>query len=196
MNALAPPDAAPPGRDAAKLGLTLFLASLTMLFAAAMIAFVLIRTRSPNAPPLGSLTLPAGLWVSTALMIFCSLAMQRGVSAARAGRSGGLRTWLTAAVLLAAAFVAVQAPALLLLLQAHRAARADNMPLYGLVVLLVALHAAHVVGGLVPLLITAARSYRGAYGPDNHAGVRRCATYWHFLDVVWLVMFATLLMLR
>ncbi len=190
------PDDPPPARDAGKLGLALFLASLTMLFLAAMVAYVLVRTRSPNAPPPGSLSLPAALWASTGLMILCSLTMWRSTAAARAGCPGGLRAWLAATVLLAGAFVAVQAPALLRLLQAHQAARAGNMPVYGLVLLLVALHAAHVIGGLVSLLIIAERAIRGPCGPALQAGVRRCATYWHFLDVVWLTMFTTLQVLR
>ena len=47
--------------------------------------------------------------------------------------------------------------------------------------------------GLVALGIVAYHGYRGHYDHEEHAGVRNCVLYWHFLDVVWLVMFGTFL---
>lgn len=58
--------------------------------------------------------------------------------------------------------------------------------------MLIALHAAHVVGGLVPLGIVTGRALRGWYDARHAEGVRSCALYWHFLDVVWLTMFGLL----
>jgi cytochrome c oxidase subunit 3 len=58
--------------------------------------------------------------------------------------------------------------------------------------LMTGLHALHTLGGLVPLAIVNVRAARGAYTPFRRAGVHYCALYWHFVDAVWLVMFATL----
>ena len=58
--------------------------------------------------------------------------------------------------------------------------------------MLTGLHAAHVVGGLIPLGVVLAKSVRGRYGSGYHPGVRYMAMYWHFLDVVWIVLFAVL----
>jgi cytochrome c oxidase subunit 3 len=49
-----------------------------------------------------------------------------------------------------------------------------------------------VVGGLVPLGLVTARAWRGGYTAGFHPGVEYTAMYWHFLDVVWLVLFAVL----
>jgi cytochrome c oxidase subunit 3 len=57
---------------------------------------------------------------------------------------------------------------------------------------LTAIHAAHVLGGLPPLAITTWRASRGFYGPADHRGITYCAMYWHFLDGVWIVLYATL----
>ena len=57
---------------------------------------------------------------------------------------------------------------------------------------LTGLHAAHVVGGLPPMLVTCWRAMHARYGPENHRGIAYTAMYWHFLDGVWLVLYATL----
>ena len=57
---------------------------------------------------------------------------------------------------------------------------------------LTGLHAAHVLGGLPPMIITTRRALRGSYGPTEHRGITYCAMYWHFLDGVWVVLYATL----
>ncbi|MFH1681903.1 MAG: cytochrome c oxidase subunit 3 [Candidatus Eisenbacteria bacterium] len=59
--------------------------------------------------------------------------------------------------------------------------------------MLTGLHAAHVLGGLIALAVVTARAHRGAYSAADHAGIELCARYWHFLDIVWIVLFAVLL---
>ena len=108
---------------------------------------------------------------------------------------------LTVAIL-AGLFLCIQIPSLYLVLQSHAVARQHNVFLYGLIVLLIALHALHVIGGLVPLGIVTVRAFRGSYrNASNDAdhnddaecdAVQRCALYWHFLDIVWFAMFGTL----
>jgi cytochrome c oxidase subunit 3 len=44
------------------------------------------------------------------------------------------------------------------------------------------------------MLVVTVRGFRGVYTADRHAGVHYCTVYWHFLDVVWIVLFATLLL--
>jgi cytochrome c oxidase subunit 3 len=58
--------------------------------------------------------------------------------------------------------------------------------------MLTGLHAAHVIGGLIQLSVVTVRAYRGAYSPSYHPGVTYSVMYWHFLDIVWLVMFFTM----
>lgn len=200
MNEQAPPASHPPGTDAqtppqtGTLGLILFLMSLTVLFAASMVAYVLIRTTGSNAPPWGTLTIPSGLWYSTIAIALSSLTMRHASRAARLGHQPGFRTAITFTMLLGVVFLAIQGPSLWHLWQIHAAAKVNNVFLHGLALMLILLHAAHVIGGIIPLGIVTARGLAGRYGPDNHRPVRHCAMYWHFLDVVWLIMFAVLLL--
>ena len=207
----------PSFRNAGTVGMILFLAALFMLFAASLLAYVLIRV-GRNAPPIGYVHLPVLLWLSTGLVIGVSVALAVATRQIREGRHRSYRKSLTAALALAAGFLTVQAPAMVNLLGQHSTLRASNIHLYGLIFFLILLHALHVVGGMVTLVIVTVKAHRGAYErlPDatpsaaqgtidyarvpssdpGHDPIRHTTMYWHFLDVVWIVMFTTFLILR
>ncbi len=189
MTTQAPRQGEPPA-GARTFGMTLFLTALGVLFAASLVAYLVIRTRAEVWPPAGNPGMPAGLWVSTGILLLCSVALHRAVRAARLGRQGVLRGAMLVSVALAAAFLVSQTLNWLQLSAAGLTARSN---LYAFTFyMLTGLHAAHVIGGLVPLFIVTRRAVRGVYGPERDAGVRYCAMYWHFLDVVWVVMFLLL----
>ena len=62
----------------------------------------------------------------------------------------------------------------------------------GMFYVLTALHAAHVIGGLIPLIVVYIKARRGRYSRNFHPGVRYVTAYWHFLDVVWVLLFLVL----
>ena len=62
----------------------------------------------------------------------------------------------------------------------------------GMFFVLTGLHAAHVMGGLIPLGIVIAFAEKGRYSRNFHPGVRYSTIYWHFLDVVWVILFSLL----
>lgn len=174
-------------------GLKLFLASLSVLFGAGLVAYLVIRASAARRGlEFGSLHMPGMLWLSTGIMVVSSLTVHQALRAIRNGRQGAFRRAMVVTAILGLAFLTVQAPSLYRLALSHEAARAQNVFLYGLVLMLIALHAAHVIGGLVPLGVVTGRSLKGRYHADRHEGVKYCALYWHFLDVVWLIMFGTL----
>jgi cytochrome c oxidase subunit 3 len=171
----------------------LFLVSLFMLFAAAMVGYAFIRLAGGKSPPPGSLHFPRLLWVSTGLVICVSIAMTRAVSAVRCEKQRTFRTWLSIALLLAIGFLLVQAPAMVALLLEHERLRAGGLFLYGLVFVLILLHALHVAGGMIALLRIQFRSRHGIYDHEHYQPVRYTAWYWHFLDLIWMLMFFTFL---
>ncbi len=183
----------PPGTGT--FGLALFLASLSMLFIAAIAGYALIRITGRFSPPLGAIHLPVLLWVSTLLVMISSVTMQHALTSLRREKQTTFRASLTITFLLAIAFVAIQTPALLDLLAQHSRFQADNLHLYGLIFMLILLHALHVVGGLIPMTITWFHARRNKYDHENIDPVRHLTMYWHFLDIVWVVMFCALLVL-
>ena len=60
--------------------------------------------------------------------------------------------------------------------------------------MLTALHGVHVIAGLIPLAVTTVRAFRGRYSKANHDGVLMCTMYWHFLDVMWVLIFCNLVL--
>jgi heme/copper-type cytochrome/quinol oxidase subunit 3 len=182
----------PPGL--ATFGMWLFLTSLFILFTAAMVAYVVIREAGHRSPPAGALHLPQILWFSTAMVIGVSISLSRALHFIRRERQGQFRSWLGISLALALGFLLVQAPAMAILLIEHGRLRAAGMFLYGLVFILVLLHALHVVGGMVVLIRVTWRSRRGVYDHEHFQPVRYTAMYWHFLDIIWVLMFTTFLL--
>jgi cytochrome c oxidase subunit 3 len=165
----------------------LFLASLGMLFGGALVGYLVIRLRAPEWP---AAALPTGLWISTALALLLSAALVMAERAIRAGRARGL-TWLLALALgLAIAFLGTQ-------LSNWMQMAADNtLPQQSLAAfgfwILTALHAVHVLLGLVPLVFVLVRAAGGRYTTADHEGVHLLAMYWHFLAVTWLAILVVL----
>lgn len=172
------------------LGMKLLVLALSMLFAASIFGYLVIRSRAPVWPPPGVPRLPSALWISTLIIVISSFTMQGAVRAARRNRQAALRAGMVLTTLLGAAFLVSQTLNWFALVAANLTARTN---LYGFTFyMLTGLHAAHVVGGLVPLAIVTARAWAGRYTAVAHAGVAYCAVYWHFLAAVWIVMFGIL----
>ena len=179
--------------SAGTFGMILFLISLTMLFLAAITAYLVIRLTSSRSPRPGTLHLPHILWISTILVISVSVAMTQAVRTLRRERQQSFIGWIWIAIVLALGFLAVQAPAMAELLREHARLRSAGLFLYGLVFALILLHALHVLGGMVALGIVAAQAHRGRYDHERYQPVRHAAMYWHFLDIIWILMFAAFL---
>lgn len=195
----------PPGTGT--FGMTLFLIAIGIVFVASMLAFLFIRfstlrplvneftgqTEREAAPPIGSIHMPVGLWASTAVILLSSFTMHRAVENVRHERQTRFRNMLLTTLLLAIGFILVQVPCLAELLREHMAHREQNIVLYGSIFFLILLHALHVVGGIVPMVVTNVRARNNAYDHEHFGPIRYLSMYWHFLDGVWLVMFAVLL---
>jgi len=173
-----------------RLGTWLLIASLGMLFGAALVGYLVIRLRAPEWPPPGSPSLPGGVWISTALLAALSAVLILAERSIREGRVGTLSRMLTVSDLLAVAFLASQVGCWM------RMAADDVLPQQNLLVwgfyTLSFLHAAHVVAGLVPLTLVTVRAHRGLYTADDSEGVHFVAMYWHFLFVTWVAILAVL----
>jgi cytochrome c oxidase subunit 3 len=183
---------------ARRFGMVLFLISLGVLFAATVLAFAVVRVQLdrdglwPDDLP----ALPAALWASTVLLLASGVTMHAALRSARAGDAARLRRRLHATTALGVAFLVVQVGCWWLW---HRSVAGYDESSDGFRLALTAfyvlsgIHALHVVGGIAGLLFTSSRAVLGRYTAEHHTGVRACAMYWHFLDVVWIVLFALLL---
>lgn len=186
----------------------LFLASLAMLFLSSMLGYVIVRwTKTINhydpanpdviafpatAPPLGTIHMPVMLWLSTLVILASSVTIHFALQNIQRERQAKFRSLLIATLVLSLLFLLVQTPSLATLIYEHFQNGIDNTML-GVIFFLVLIHALHVVGGIIPLAVVTYKAGQGRYDHEHYGPVKNVAMYWHFLDGVWLFMFAVLL---
>jgi cytochrome c oxidase subunit 3 len=176
--------------SAGNLGIAIFLVSLSVLFIASLAGYITIRLEAEVWPPPGTPPLPSGLWLSTVIIILSSFTMQMAFIGARQDRQGLMRLMLAVTTLLGIAFLVCQGLNWRGLIEAQVPSTA-GLFLFSFYVL-TGLHALHVLGGLILLTGVTYLAFQGRYWSLHHPGVRHAAIYWHFLDVVWLVLFTVL----
>jgi cytochrome c oxidase subunit 3 len=172
---------------AAKVGLGVFLAVVSSLFALFASAYSM---RMHMANDWRSLPLPWLLWPNTGMLLVGSAAMGWAQLAARRGKIEGLRNGLVAGGASALLFLAGQIGACQQLAAAgfYMATNPANAFFY----LLTVMHGLHLLGGLVALVRTSSRTGQGTASGQMTLSVDLCAMYWHFLLLVWLAIFALL----
>lgn len=173
-------------RQTMRLGLTVLIAVITSLFGLFISAY-LMRMEYADWRPMAE---PALLWANTGILVLCSLALQGAFMAARAGREKALEIALAAGALLSLAFIAGQ---YVVWQQLHAAGYyLGGNPASAFFFVLTAVHALHLLGGLVALGRAGLRLV-GSHDPAQvKLSVELCAVYWHFLLAVWVVLFALL----
>ena len=182
----------PVPRRTSTIAIWFFLAALTMLFGSSMLGYFFIRLAGSAAPSGRVLRLPPLLWVSTIVIVTSSISMARALRFLRREDQKAFRNAIVMTLGLAVTFVAIQTPALAELLRTHQQMQQTGLRLYGMLFFLVLLHALHVLGGIVMLVTVTVRAFKRRYDHEHYTPVYNAALYWHFLDVVWLVMFLSL----
>lgn len=173
----------------AKIGLGLFLAVIGALFALLISAYTM---RSPMGDWL-PVPAPRVLWLNTGLLILSSAALHWAQVSTRKRRLTGVKTGLAAGGIFALAFIFGQLWAWRLLMGDGYFLQSN--PANAFFYLMTALHGLHVAGGLVALENTATKVWSDDRKdwPALTLRVELCAMYWHFLLLVWLVLFALLM---
>jgi cytochrome c oxidase subunit 3 len=170
-----------------KVGLGVFLAVATSLFALLISAYHM-RMMGEDWT---RLAVPKVLWLNTAVLILASVAMQRTRVAARWGQLDRVKNGLIAGGALTFSFLAGQLWAWQQMDAAGYFLTAN--PAYSFFYLLTALHGLHLLGGLWVWARTTANVSRGVEVAKVRLSVELCTVYWHYLLLVWLVLFAVLL---
>jgi cytochrome c oxidase subunit III len=170
-----------------KVGLGVFLAVATSLFALLISAYHMRMVGEDWT----RLAVPRVLWLNTGLQFLSSVAMQWTRAAARRGQIDGVKSGLLAGGALTFSFLAGQLWAWQQMDAAGYFLTAN--PAYSFFYLLTALHGLHLLGGLWVWSKTTAKVLRGVEVGKVRLSVELCTVYWHYLLLVWLVLFAVLL---
>ena len=186
---VAAPAAAAPvgGRDLAWWGLMCLIVAEGMLFAFLLASYFYVESTHGTWPPSG----PPSLRIvgpNTALLVASSGAMWWADRASTRGQRGGLVAGLAVTFLMGATFLAFQ------MVEYQREEFRPQTDAYGsLFYTITGFHGAHVLAGLLFIAHTLLRALAGHFrGGGEHPAVRNTAYYWHFVDVVWLVVFTSL----
>ena len=190
-----PPEAHQSSRiDRATLGILLFIVSEAMLFGAFFASYFFLRVVSNEGPwPPEGFELPvATAGVNTAILVSSSFTIHWSLESIRRGNRLGMQLGLVATLLLGATFLFIQLNEYIHIGFSGRDGAFGSI-FYGLT----GLHGAHVFVGLMLLSFATIRAFRGHFGPDakNHLGVELPGIYWHFVDVMWIVVFTVVYIL-
>ncbi len=190
-----PPEANQSSRiDRQTLGILLFIVSEVMLFGAFFAAYFFVRVVANSGPwPPDGLTLPKAVaGVNTAILISSSFTVHWALESIRRENRRGMILGLACTFLLGATFLFIQINEYVHL---GFSAREDAFAsvFYGLT----GLHGAHVTVGLMLLAFANIRGWRGHFGPKakDHLGVEIPGIYWHFVDVMWIIVYTTVYIL-
>jgi cytochrome c oxidase subunit 3 len=190
-----PPEANQSSRiDRQTLGILLFIVSEVMLFGAFFASYFFLRVVvNPPAWPPHPYELPVAVaGMNTAILFSSSFTVHYALESVRRGNRRGMKLGLAATWLLGATFLFIQINEYV-----HIGFSARNGAFGSIFYGLTGLHGAHVFVGLVLLTFANIRAWRGHFGPEekDHLGVEIPSIYWHFVDAMWLVVFATVYVL-
>jgi cytochrome c oxidase subunit 3 len=173
------------------LGMLLFIISEIMVFGAFFTAYFFIRVVQADPWPGPEAELPklvAGF--NTMILVSSSVTIHWAIVALRKGNRFAFKAGMLTTFLLGATFLFIQINEYVHLgVAPHDTAQMSVF--YGLT----GLHGAHVFVGLSLLAMVTIRAFRGHFSPEEHRGVEVPSIYWHFVDVMWLVVYSTVYLL-
>lgn len=173
------------------LGMLLFIISEVMVFGAFFTAYFFIRVVDGNPWPAEGTELPkliAG--VNTAILLSSSVTIHWALVSIKNGNRWGLKAGMLSTFMLGATFLFVQINEYVHVgFAPYDSAQASVF--YGLT----GLHGAHVFIGLLLLGMVTIRAFRGHFSPEQHRGMEIPGIYWHFVDVMWVIVYSTVYLL-
>ncbi|MDA0734515.1 MAG: cytochrome c oxidase subunit 3 [Chloroflexi bacterium] len=167
-----------------------FLSSDCLFFGALIATYMVYRGQSLVGPyPIDIIDIPLTT-ISTFVLLCSSFAMVQALAATNRNDQRGIQLWLLATILMGATFIGFQ-------IYEFNAFRMEGLKidtnLFGTTFFtLTGFHGAHVTLGLVWLTILLIMGRKGKLGPAQSLDVEIAGLYWHFVDIVWIVIFTLL----
>ena len=178
------------------LGMMLFIISEIMVFGAFFTAYFFIRVvhdgqAPPHWFPIHGHDLPKAVaGVNTAILLSSSITMHWAQTGIKNGNRFALKAGMLTTFLLGLTFLFIQINEYVHIGFSPQDF-AQGTVFYGLT----GLHGAHVFIGLTLLAMVTIRSFRGHFSPEQHRGVEVPGIYWHFVDVMWIIVYTTVYIL-
>lgn len=178
------------GTSNAKLGMWVFLSSECLFFGAFISTYLLYRGRSVEGPtPKDVYNIPFTS-VTSFILLMSSLSMVLALAAIQRADHRRFRVWIAATALFGLTFIAGQ---IYEFTEFYREGLALSTSVFGSsFFVLTGLHGAHVTAGIIWLLTLWGMSMQGRLHVQDSEKVEIAGLYWHFVDVVWIVIFTVI----
>jgi len=189
------------------VGTIVWLSSELMFFAGLFAAYFTIRNISPElwSQETAKLNIPFAT-INTTILVLSSVTCQYGVFAAERGKPGrsgkrwqftqwGMREWFVLTYFMGAVFVAGQATEYATLVTEHTTM--SSSPYGSMFYLATGFHGLHVIGGLIAFLLVIGRTFVARkFTHEQAISAIVVSYYWHFVDIVWVGLFATIYLIK
>jgi cytochrome c oxidase subunit III len=177
--------------EAPLLGMALFIISEVMIFGAFFTAYFFIRIAQGESWPAPGTHIPELVaFVNTLILVSSSFTLHWAETSIKRGNRFGLKAGMALTFALGCTFLFIQINEYANIGFAPQDA-AQQTIFYSLT----GLHGAHVFIGLLILLSVTVRSFRGHYSADSYRGVEVPGIYWHFVDIMWIIVYTAVYVL-
>jgi cytochrome c oxidase subunit 3/cytochrome o ubiquinol oxidase subunit 3 len=175
------------GLDNTKMGMWAFLGSECLFFGSLISTYLLYRNESGSGPTKDDLYDIPYTSVSSFVLLMSSLTMVLALSAIQRRDERGMRAWLLATALLGMVFIGGQIYEFTEFAHAGLSLSASTFGSSFFV--LTGFHGAHVTVGILMLMLLVGMSMFGRLGDDAPRKVELIGLYWHFVDIIWIIIF-------
>ena len=178
--------------DHRMFGLIIFLIAEGMIFLGLFVAYSAFRVVAPEWPPAGTpeleLLLPG---INTLILVSSSFVIHNADTAIKKNNVKGMQFWFLLTIVMGIIFLFGQ-----LYEYNHTGFGLKDNVFTSTFYVLTGFHGLHVCLGIGAMLAVLWRSFKpGHYSPDHHFGIEVAELYWHFVDVIWIVLFLILYLL-
>ncbi len=173
-----------------KFTLWVGIGSIIMMFAGLTSAYIVKRNQANWV----TFDLPLAFWYSTAAIIASSITVHLATKAFKERAMPKYRKLMAATLLLGIVFIALQVIGFNNFWNAGMTLQANVS--FSFLYIIVGLHGLHVVGGIIALLVMSIKAFSSKSRSYSFVPVDLIATYWHFVDILWLYLLVFLLMIR
>lgn len=173
-----------------KFTLWVGIGSILMMFAGLTSAYIVKR----NQANWSSFEMPWMFWISTIAILLSSLTLYLAAKAFKERAMARYRSLMAVTLGLGVVFIALQLVGFKQLWDAGFTLQANVA--YSFLYVIVGIHAAHVIGGIVALVVMSLRAFSTKTRIYSSVPVELISTYWHFVDVLWIYLLIFLLMIK
>jgi cytochrome c oxidase subunit 3 len=171
-----------------KLGMWVFLCSEIMFFTALIGSYIILRWGASSSWPVPAETLNIPVTaINTFILICSSVSMVKAYVAAVHDDQPGLKRWLLITVLGGATFVGVQAYEYTHLIEKGFVPSTNQFA--STFYTMTGFHGFHVTCGVISMAYCTLRAFQGKYAGGKFQGIETLGLYWHFVDLVWIILF-------